>query len=191
MDDDRPDLALVAPDVALYASWLESAAEFAAAGVFQHGSGLTPDGAEPLSGGEPWRPADLFGPERFARFVAHLRRLADPDGERPAGLVPDTKVWITREQTYLGAVSLRHRLNDFLLDEGGHIGYSVRPSAQGRGIATWALAATLDRARSMGIERALLTCEETNPASARVIEKCGGVLEDVRGTMRRYWIDLT
>jgi len=184
-------LALVAPDVALHASWLQAAAEFAAAGVFQHGSGLTPDGEEPRVGRVPWRPADLTDPERFERFVDHLRGLADPDGERLAGLVPDTKLWVTREQTYLGAVSLRHELNDFLLNEGGHVGYSVRPSAWGRGIATWTLGATLDLARSMGIERALLTCEDTNPASARVIERCGGVLEDVRGTLRRYWIDLT
>lgn len=191
MDIDRPGLALVTPDVALHASWLDAATEFAAAGTYQHGSGLTPDGEDPRFGGEPWRPADLADPERFAQFVSHLRGLGETDLERPAGVVPDTKLWITQNQTYLGAVSLRHELNDHLLVEGGHIGYSVRPSARGRGIATWALTATLDLARSMGIDRALLTCDETNPASVRVIEHCGGGLDDVRGAVRRYWVDLT
>jgi len=38
-----------------------------------------------------------------------------------------------------------------------------------------------------------VTCDDNNAASRRVIERCGGVLEDVRltesgGTTRRYWI---
>ena len=95
----------------------------------------------------------------------------------------------------LGAIALRHRLNAKLLDAGGHIGYGVRPSARGRGLATWALGRVVRTAAAMGLDRVLLTCTVDNPASARVIEHAGGVLEDVRdtwlGRSRRYWITLS
>lgn len=190
---DRPlPIRLTTPDLALHRSWLEAAAEFAAEGGYMHGSGLTPDGEEPRTGGPAWRPADLADPDRFAAFLAHLRSLEDPDVVRRLGMVPDSKLWITvadPQPRYLGAVSLRHELNAFLLEHGGHIGYSVRPSARRRGVATQALRLTLGLAAERGIDRVLVTCEQDNPASARTIERCGGVLEDVRGTLRRYWIE--
>jgi predicted acetyltransferase len=95
---------------------------------------------------------------------------------------------------YLGAISLRHTLNDFLLHAGGHIGYGVRPTARGRGLASRALRAVLPEARSLGLARVLVTCQDNNLGSARTIENNGGVLEDVRdtdlGRTRRYWITL-
>lgn len=102
--------------------------------------------------------------------------------------------WIADGQTYLGAISLRHALNDLLLNAGGHIGYGVRPSARRRGVATWALGAVLPSARDLGLDRVLVTCADDNVPSARTIERNGGVLEDVRmtelGLTRRYWIAL-
>lgn len=185
-----PSFELTLPDVRWHASWLEAAAEFAATGEFPHGSGLTPDGKQPLAGMPAWRQGELADPARFAAFVTDLRSLTDPDVVRPLGLVPDTKLWITDGDRYLGAVSLRHELNDFLLQTGGHIGYSVRPTSRRQGLATAALRGALERAAAapLSLTRVLLTCEEGNAASASVIERCGGVLEDVRGTMRRYWI---
>ncbi len=89
---------------------------------------------------------------------------------------------------------MRHRLNEQLLDGGGHIGYGVRPSARKRGLASWALGEVLKRARDRGLERVLVTCAAENVASARTIERNGGVLEDIRetwlGLARRYWIEL-
>ncbi|MFY9634598.1 MAG: GNAT family N-acetyltransferase, partial [Cellulosimicrobium cellulans] len=75
------------------------------------------------------------------------------------------------------------------LEQGGHIGYSVRPSARRRGHASAALAAALPMARDLGISRALLTCDEDNFGSRATIEKNGGVYEDTRNGKRRYWID--
>jgi len=102
--------------------------------------------------------------------------------------------WVAEASIYLGAITLRHSLNDFLLRAGGHIGYSIRPSARRRGLATWALAEVLTEARGLGLDRVLVTCGDDNLASARTIEKNGGVLEDVRATglglTRRYWIAL-
>ena len=76
----------------------------------------------------------------------------------------------------------------------GHIGYGIRPSARQRGLATWALGRMLDEARILGLDRVLIICEAGNIASAKTIERHGGVLEDIQdtgnGTVRRYWINI-
>ena len=84
----------------------------------------------------------------------------------------------------VGFLAVRHGLNDFLLEQGGHIGYSVRPSARGRGHASRALGLGLDHAAALGLDRVLLTCEPGNVASQRTIERAGGVYEDTRADRR-------
>ena len=93
----------------------------------------------------------------------------------------------------IGRVSIRHTIDHpFLAEYGGHIGYGVRPAHRRRGYATAILRQALVRAHALGIERALLTCDDHNVASAATIERCGGVfdrlvtLEDV--PRRRYWV---
>jgi predicted acetyltransferase len=71
---------------------------------------------------------------------------------------------------------------------GGHIGYSVRPGARRRGVATAALAQGLEIAAALGIDPVLVTCDTDNTASRRTIEGAGGSLEDIRDGKRRYWI---
>lgn len=118
---------------------------------------------------------------------APATRLAD-------GRVPCTYRWIVEDGRVLGGIALRHELDAALLHAGGHIGYGIRPSARRRGLATWALGRTLDRARALGLDRVLLVCADGNAGSARTIERSGGVLEDVRqtgsGRARRYWVEL-
>jgi predicted acetyltransferase len=103
-----------------------------------------------------------------------------------------TTRWIVEDGRVLGALSLRHELNDFLLRAGGHLGYGIRPAARRRGLATWAVGRALTVARDLGIDRLLVTCEDGNVGSRGVIERAGGLLEDVRetelGLTRRYWI---
>lgn len=94
----------------------------------------------------------------------------------------------------VGRVSIRHDLNDFLLEEGGHVGYAVAPQFRRRGYATQILRESVRRLAALGVDRVLVTCDDGNIASARTIERCGGVLEDVRPVpsgpgKRRYWID--
>lgn len=124
----------------------------------------------------------------FAAYVERTKAMALEETARSTGWVPCSTWWWLEGATFLGRLSLRHRLNESLLDVGGHIGYDVRPSARRRGHATAMLRAALPRAKAMGIERALLTCDVDNVRSIGVIEACGGQLEDVRRGKRRYWI---
>lgn len=94
----------------------------------------------------------------------------------------------------VGRLSIRHTLNEFLAREGGHLGFAVRPQHRRNGYATEILRQGLIIARSLGVDRALVTCDEDNIGSATVIERCGGVFDSIHVTdegkpMRRYWID--
>jgi len=166
---------LIAPDVSYHASWLEGSAEF---------DGAHRDGA----GAEDWPLEELEDDQSFRRFVDALVNDARPESPRKPGYVPCTYLWIVDGDTFLGSLAIRHELNDFLLNQGGHIGYSVRPSARRRGHAAAALANALPIARELGIARILLTCDEDNAGSRATIEKNGGIYEDSRNSKRRYWI---
>jgi len=127
-------------------------------------------------------------PEDFASYARRLRADTLEESPRPEGHVPATTLWWVDDEEYLGRLTIRHRLTDHLLNVGGHIGYDVRPSARRRGHATAMLAAALPVARGLGIDSALLTCDEDNIASRTVIEANGGVLEDKRDGKLRYWV---
>lgn len=130
----------------------------------------------------------------FFEWVVELRN--ERDNPKP-GRVPALNFWIIDDDAdqAVGFINLRLGLNDYLLNYGGHVGYSVFPQYRRRGYATAALSAILPIAAREGIERLLVTCVESNVGSAAVIEACGGVLEDRRAPegapepFRRYWID--
>lgn len=171
--------ALVPPDVARWQSWAAMIEDFGGTDEM-HGSGHWN-----LDGGPVPTEAGC------AAYVAmtELTSTADLDGTR----VPSTYFWITDgdggpDDEVLGFLHLRHVLNDWLLEEGGHIGYAVRPSARRRGHASRALALGVRAAAGLGIERVLVTCDLDNAASRRTIEAGGGVLEDERHGKLRYWI---
>jgi predicted acetyltransferase len=167
---------LIAPDVRFHSSWLEGAAEF---------DGSRQDGA----GADGWPLDELKDAPTFQRFVDALANEALPESPRKPGLVPCTYLWIVEDGTFLGSLAIRHELNEHLLNQGGHIGYSVRPSARRRGHASAALAAALPVARALGISRVLITCDEDNAGSRATIERNGGVYEDSRSGKRRYWVE--
>lgn len=90
----------------------------------------------------------------------------------------------------LGFLNLRLRLNEGLLNYAGHIGYSIRPSERGKGYAKETLSQGLKVAKEKNIKKALVTCSVNNPASRAVILANGGILEDVRNGVERYWIEV-
>ena len=100
----------------------------------------------------------------------------------------------SEENTLIGMINIRHRLNDYLLEFGGHIGYSVRPTARRQGVATQMLTQALEICRQLGIKKRLVTCDKTNIASAATIIKCGGILENEvfegDALIQRYWIEI-
>jgi len=132
--------------------------------------------------------------EDFPAYVGNLEKMkSEPTGDRKT--VNSSTFWLMNaEGRMLGAVNIRHELNEHLLKIGGHIGFGIRPSARRRGYAVQQLKLALDKARELGLERVLLTCDDDNEASRRTILRCGGVLENetfFNGKMvQRYWIEL-
>lgn len=110
------------------------------------------------------------------------------------GLVPAHTFVVMHGHNMVGICQVRHELNDFLLHCGGHIGYSIRPSQRQKGFAKAALALALQFLfEQKGVERVLVTCDQSNIASKRTIEACGGVFENVviddkdQEPVMRYW----
>ena len=81
-------------------------------------------------------------------------------------------------QRFIGEITIRHRLNAALERIGGHIGYGRRAAEQGKGMGTLMLRLALEKAKDLGLEQVLITCDDQNLASSRVMEKNGCVLRD-------------
>jgi predicted acetyltransferase len=167
--------ALVAPDVRFETSYREAMAEFVAEGR-----------AEELR--------SLPNHATFTSFVLELHAQAE-GRDLPEGWVAGTTLWLVDGDRFIGKVEVRHRLTDALRLRGGHVGYSIRPTMRRRGYGTLALSLVLARCLDLGLDRVLVTCDESNAASRRIIEANGGELEDLvqlrdrAVPTMRYWID--
>ncbi len=141
-------------------------------------------------------------------FKQHLTYLAEQElGINLApNRVPQSIYWLMEEQTdgqlvWIGRVSIRHRLNDKLRKVGGHVGYVIRPSARRQGYGSRLLALTLEKIRQhqpkIDTKQVLLTCDETNLGSKKIIEKNGGIFAASRvqadSPVRKllYWVPYT
>ncbi len=128
-------------------------------------------------------------PALVARLNNHSLGIGLPDG-----WVPHTTFWLVDNGEIVGVSSLRHRMTDRLKRLGGHIGFGVRPSAQGRGIGKELLRQTLIEAGNLGLSEVLIICLKDNAASSRVIRANGGRLEseysvpEYSGLLQRYVI---
>ena len=130
----------------------------------------------------------------YKDFEYYMDNLEVKEGTE--NLVPDSTYFCLDEERdiFVGAVNIRHYLNEALLKDGGHIGDGVRPSERRKGIATKMIGLALDECRKLGIDRVLMVCDKDNIGSAKSIINNGGVLEneitDGEVIEQRYWIEL-
>lgn len=133
--------------------------------------------------------------QTFAEFVKMWR-----DQEKginlKEGTVPATMYWLIDQGELIGRVHIKHSLNDILFKFGGQIGYYIRPSKRRMGYGTKILKLALKKAKKMGLPKVLVTCDDTNIGSQKIIESCGGVLEVIviqekgKPQKKRFWIRL-
>ena len=130
----------------------------------------------------------------YKDFEYYMDNLEVKEGTE--NLVPDSTFFCLDEDRdiFVGAVNIRHYLNEALLRDGGHIGDGVRPSERRKGIATKMIGLALDECRKLGIDRVLMVCDKDNIGSAKSIINNGGVLENeiIDGEVieQRYRIEL-
>lgn len=130
-------------------------------------------------------------------YKAWLQFIQDKEDPEKIGAdeVLSSTYFVFREGQMIGAVNIRHYLNQDLLQSGGHIAYGIRPSERGNGFAKKALELALNQCKVWGIRQALLTCDKDNEASSKVIQSQGGILENEfvneEGMLElRYWIEI-
>jgi predicted acetyltransferase len=135
---------------------------------------------------------EIGGLIRIDNYLENLEIKEPKDGK-----VPDSVFFLldVERNILLGAVNIRHYLNDYLLQFGGHIGDGIRPSERRKGYATEMIRLALIECKKLGIDKVLMVCDKSNIGSAKSIMKNGGILEnefvDEDGEVnQRYWIDL-
>lgn len=133
-----------------------------------------------------------------SNFETMVKSLVDNESSTnlPEGWVPHSTYWLINEMNIvIGAVNIRHQLTNILLESGGHIGYGIRPSERRNGFATKLLALSLKKAKELGINKALVVCDEDNIGSTKTILNNGGIpdsdfTEEDGNIIKRYWVEL-
>ena len=136
--------------------------------------------------------------EKFSSVEDWLEELKMKSSEDtvPKGLVPSTTYLAIREiDNYIvGMADIRHYLNEFLTQVCGNIGYDVRKSERNKGYAKQILKLALEKCKDLKMKKVLITCDEDNIASEKVILSANAKLEDIRNVdgenKKRFWIDL-
>ncbi len=130
----------------------------------------------------------------FCDFDYYMNHLEIKDDKE--GFVPDSTFFCLDEERdiFVGAVNIRHYLNDSLLLNGGHIGDGVRPSERRKGVATKMIGLALKECKQIGINKVLMVCDKENIGSSKSIQYNGGILENEvivdRIVEQRFWIDI-
>ena len=138
------------------------------------------------------------GLDRFSSIEDWLKELKKRSCEDtvPKGLVPSsTYLGVREKDNYIvGMIDIRHYLNEYLTQVGGHIGYGVRKTERNKGYAKQMLKLALEKCKELKIKKVLITCDEDNIASEKVILSVNAKLEDIRNVdgenKKRFWIDL-
>lgn len=138
------------------------------------------------------------GLDRFSSIEDWLEELKKRSSQDtvPEGLVPSsTYLGLREKDNYIvGMIDIRHYLNEYLTEAGGHIGYGVRKTERNKGYAKQMLKLALEKCKELKIKKVLITCDEDNIASEKVILSANAKLEDIRNVdgenKKRFWIDL-
>ena len=138
------------------------------------------------------------GLDRFSSIEIWFEELKKRSCEDtvPEGLVPSsTYLGVREKDNYIvGMIDIRHYLNEYLTQAGGHIGYGVRKTERNKGYAKQMLKLALEKCKELKIKKVLITCDEDNIASEKVILSANAKLEDIRNVdgenKKRFWIDL-
>ena len=138
------------------------------------------------------------GLDRFSSIEIWFEELKKRRCENtvPKGLVPSsTYLGVREKDNYIvGMIDIRHYLNEYLTQAGGHIGYGVRKTERNKGYAKQMLKLALEKCKELKIKKVLITCDEDNIASEKVILSANAKLEDIRNVdgenKKRFWIDL-
>ena len=138
------------------------------------------------------------GLDRFSSIEIWFEELKKRSCEDtvPKGLVPSSTYLAVREKDnyIVGMIDIRHYLNEYLTQVGGHIGYGVRKTERNKGYAKQMLKLALEKCKELKIKKVLITCDEDNIASEKVILSANAKLEDIRNVdgenKKRFWIDL-
>jgi len=138
------------------------------------------------------------GLDRFSSIEVWLEELKKRSCEDtvPKGLVPSSTYLAVREKDnyIVGMIDIRHYLNEYLTQVGGNIGYGVRKTERNKGYAKQMLKLALEKCKDLKIKKVLITCDEDNIASEKVILSANAKLEDIRNVdgenKKRFWIDL-
>jgi predicted acetyltransferase len=136
--------------------------------------------------------------DNYEEWLAKLQRDLDINNI-PEGKVPANTYFCIRlsDNRVVGMINIRHKLNDFLLNEAGHIGYSIRPTERKKGYGTLMLKLGLEKSRELKLDKVLITCDKVNIGSAKVIQNNNGILENevysevFAEVIQRYWITLS
>ena len=138
------------------------------------------------------------GLDRFSSIEIWFEELKKRSCEDtvPKGLVPSSTYLAVREKDnyIVGMIDIRHYLNEFLKQFGGNIGYSVRKSERNKGYAKQMLKLALEKCKDLKMKKVLITCDEDNIASEKVILSANAKFEDIRSlegkNKKRFWLDL-
>lgn len=151
-----------------------------------------------VDAGLRWQYSGMSSLEKYDNYEDWLKKvMQESTGQNlaPDRVPASTYIMINKDDDkVVGIVNIRHQLNDYLLNYGGHIGYSIRPSERQKGLGTLQLKLALEISKSLGIKKVLITCDTENEGSAKVIENCQGQLENIVSNgeyfTKRYWISL-
>lgn len=130
-----------------------------------------------------------------SNFDYYLNNLDVKDATNDGKVPTSTFFCLDKDRNiFVGAVNIRHYLNEELLSTGGHIGDGIRPSERRKGYATAMISLALKECKRLGIDKVLMCCDKNNIGSAKSIIYNGGILEneieDDGEICQRYWIQL-